>query len=398
MPCSYPFGLANTQETVSIILRNYVPTYETGFEAATSLVRSPLVCGTWVMALPELTIHTTGPIAECLHSALGALALSITAYRTSKNMLHLISTQYEHSLHLLSHNLAATGNVYRNELVAAVMCLALVEVLSPTHPSSWLVHVEGVSKMIQLSSPDLFASGIEHTLFMGFRPLLILKACILRKATFFADDSWVQMPFQHHRAAPLQDLLGVAACIPGILEKVDVSIHSPEDATIHVSHGRLIELMEIAAHLEVWHGSYLKRTPTPLYWRQTVENDIESNLDLFWFQDLSTANTFTYFWAFQLICLTNIQSLLERYPHLEQLVHSATHDIKDLRDTCLELSIQIYQSMQFVLQKDFMLYGVSSAGFPLQIACKTLELDAKGRAILNSLDHTIIARSKIRDV
>lgn len=114
-----------------MVLRNYVPTNETGFETATSLVRSPLVCGSWVIALPELTIHTTGPFAECLHSALGALALSITAYRTSKDMLYLISTQYEHSLQLLAHNLAVTGKVYRNELVAAAMCLALVEVRAP---------------------------------------------------------------------------------------------------------------------------------------------------------------------------------------------------------------------------------------------------------------------------
>lgn len=39
---------------------------------------------------------------------------------------------------------------------------------------SWLVHVEGVSNMIQLSPPESFESGIEHTLFIGFRPLLVL--------------------------------------------------------------------------------------------------------------------------------------------------------------------------------------------------------------------------------
>jgi hypothetical protein len=39
---------------------------------------------------------------------------------------------------------------------------------------SWLVHVEGVSNMIQLSLPESFESGIEHTLFIGFRPLLVV--------------------------------------------------------------------------------------------------------------------------------------------------------------------------------------------------------------------------------
>lgn len=206
------------------------------------------------------------------------------------------------------------------------------------------------------------------------------------------------MPFQHHRAAPLQSLLGVAARIPGILEKVDVSIHSPYDTTIAVAQKQITELMEITAHLEVWHCSYLKSTSMPLYWRRTVESDNESNFELLWFQDLSTANVFTYFWAFQLIGLTNIQSLLERYPQLQQSTYSATYDAKGVRQACLELSIQIYQSMEYVLQKDFMLYGVSSADFPLQTACRTLELDSEGRAILKTLDYTIIARCKIQDI
>jgi hypothetical protein len=80
------------------------------------------------MALSELTADTAGESAECLHAAVSALALSITANRTGKNMLQLISTRYEHSLHLLAQDLVDTGNVYRNRLVAAVMCLALTEV------------------------------------------------------------------------------------------------------------------------------------------------------------------------------------------------------------------------------------------------------------------------------
>lgn len=36
-----------------------------------------------------------------------------------------------------------------------------------------MVHVEGVTKIIQLSTPELFETGLEHTLFMGFRPLLV---------------------------------------------------------------------------------------------------------------------------------------------------------------------------------------------------------------------------------
>ncbi|KAM0146069.1 hypothetical protein ACHAQE_010931 [Botrytis cinerea] len=390
-------GLDTAQDIILVILRNYVPLDGTGFETPTSLVQSPRVCGSWVTALPELTIDTIGPLAECLQSATNALALSITAYRSSTNMVDSISTQYEHSLHLLAQNLAVVNSVYRNELVAAVMCLALVEVLSPIHPSSWLVHVEGVGKMFQLSPPDLFASGIEHTLFIGFRPLLILRAFILRKAIFLEKNSWVQIPFRNHFASPLQSLLGVAACIPGILERVDMSMNGPYTASVEIARDRITELIDSKAGLQAWHSSYLKSSSTPLYWRRRTEAEVEKNVDLWWFRDLSTANVFIYFWAFQIICLIDIHSLFEKYPEVEQLVHNPAFDANGLRQICLELSVKIYQSMEYILQDDFMLYGVSSACFPLQIACGALDLDERGRAIFKSLDHTIISRSKIRN-
>lgn len=83
------------------------------------------------MALPDLVADETGPFTECLHAAVKALALAITAYRTRERMLHSVSTQYELSLRFLGNGLAVSGNVYDNKLAATVMCLALLEVKSP---------------------------------------------------------------------------------------------------------------------------------------------------------------------------------------------------------------------------------------------------------------------------
>lgn len=80
------------------------------------------------MALPELTVSATGALGECLYSAMNALALSITAYKTGRNLLQHIASRYEHTLRLLRKDLQLAGSVYRNEQVAAVMCLALLEV------------------------------------------------------------------------------------------------------------------------------------------------------------------------------------------------------------------------------------------------------------------------------
>ncbi|XPS80892.1 hypothetical protein M3J09_012837 [Ascochyta lentis] len=391
-------GLINTREMVSLILSHYVPSGETGFGVGDSYTCCPRICGSWVTALPELTCNNTGPFFECLQSAINTLASSIIAYRSRKDLVQSTSTQYEHSIRHLMQSLAAAGSVYKNELVAAVMCLALSEALFPIRPLSWLVHVEGVSKMIQLSSPEFFTSGIEHTLFIGFRPLLILKAIIFRKATFFANNNWIEKPFQHHRAAPLQDLLGIAARIPGVLEEIDSLTYNSFETAASAARERIEELMEIRCQLDTWHSDFLNSTPAPLYWRCTSKTTIPAAFESLCYRDLSTANVFTYLWSFQLLCLTHIHSLLSQFPGLRHSKEIALHDAKSLRDVCLELSIQIYQSMEYVLQEDFMLYGLSSAHFPLQTACEALESDAEGRAVLATLDPLIGARSRARNV
>jgi hypothetical protein len=124
-------GLATIQDKVSLILCNFIPLHELGCATNDLSEQSPRFCGSWVTALPQLTIDTNDPFSECLHSAVSALALAITAYQTRENLLDIVSTEYEHSLRLLGQRLAVAGNTYRSKLVAAVMCLALVEVRPP---------------------------------------------------------------------------------------------------------------------------------------------------------------------------------------------------------------------------------------------------------------------------
>ena len=207
------------------------------------------------------------------------------------------------------------------------------------------------------------------------------------------------MPFQHHQAAPLQSLLSVAAPIPGILEKVDAVPRVPSGAAIAAASHRLGELRDSIVQLKAWHTLFLESSSTPLYWRRAIERKPGRTFETLWYHDLSTANVFIYFWAFHLICLVNILTLLDRFPSPGLSGQNQTAPGSEtLQSQCLELSTQIYQSMEFILQPEFMLYGISSAGFPLQVACEALQADAIGRTILDTLDPSIVVRSQVRDM
>jgi hypothetical protein len=183
------------------------------------------------------------------------------------------------------------------------------------------------------------------------------------------------------------------------MEKIDVVLSASSETAAGYAGLLIKELTGSITQLKAWHASFLEGHPQPLYRCQNVQRDLGGTFESLWYPSLGIANAFVYFWAFQLLCLAEIQSLLNRFPELKHAAHDdAAYSFEPSRDECLELSICIYKSMEYMLQGEFMLYGISSADFPLSIACQTFQSDAKGRAILETLDHSIITRAKIRDV
>jgi hypothetical protein len=162
------------------------------------------------------------------------------------------------------------------------------------------------------------------------------------------------------------------------------------------AHQLITELMGSMTRLKNWHTSFVASTSGPLQCRQSVERNVDT-FESLWYPSHGIANAFVYFWAFQLLCLNEVQSLLNRFPELKHVVHyDAVYNTESVREECLGLSTRIYKSMEYMLQEEFMLYGISSAGFPLSVACESLQADADGRAILATLDRTIITRARLR--
>ncbi|KAF4964021.1 hypothetical protein FSARC_8019 [Fusarium sarcochroum] len=369
----YPFLTDPWENTISLIIRNYVPDREASADITDIVPQSPRICGSWVTALPDLAAGSSGRLGECLTSAMNALALSITSYRTGTRLNQPISLSYGHALRLLQHNLYSSKSCYKAEQAAAVMCVALLE---------------GVAELIRLSSPELFSAGTQHKLFIGIRPLLVIHAVMSRKTTFLAEDGWTQEPFQHYQPSPLQSLLSIAASISGVLERIDTQKQEPTDTAANAAKTNLTQLMKIRMRFESWANSFERESPEPLYWYQTQDEDIERHDNMLSFPSLSTANALTHLWSFQIICMSQIQDLLVRFPELNGF--KIIVSIAALRKSCIELSAKILQSMEFLMRQDFMLYGRFSTGFPLQTAYQSLVVDTEGRNVLRKLEKSVV--------
>jgi hypothetical protein len=213
------------------------------------------------------------------------------------------------------------------------------------------------------------------------------------KATFLASDEWKTIPFQHNGPSSMQGFLSQAATIPEIMQKADLlNVETLEKDGIH----RLIELSDIATQLEASAITFEIEPNAPAYWPSSPRSNVAGNgYPHLCFSDLNAANAFTHLWAFEIVCLSKITELQTAFPCLENMGDSYFGDdilIKPnmRRQRCVDLAINICQSMKYMVREEWMMYGPSCAAFPVRMAFEVLEMDEKGREILYNLSQSAL--------
>lgn len=155
-----------------------------------------------------------------------------------------------------------------------------------------------------------------------------------------------------------------AAMISATFEDVDKAKIDPQNGDALDLTSRFLQA---ADQLAQWERTEFPVYHSPLWWPVTTAGG-ETYL---WFQDLAVANCTTYFWAFRIICLTNIRQLRIEFPSLLLLdidIDGKSPESIEVTQEIIQLSNQIIQSMEFLTQEEMGVYGVASAALPLQIA------------------------------
>ncbi|KAJ4127387.1 hypothetical protein NW765_017339 [Fusarium oxysporum] len=348
------------QDAANLIIRSYVPENEIPW---LNNIRNtqPRICGGWVVTLPELLVVYNSD--ELLPAAVKTLALSIVSKQQHRRETSPTIRQfYGSTLRLLQQSLTQQGSGYTAEHLAAMMCLTLTELMLGTENDAWMVHIDGISAMVQHQGSAFFAKGIPHRLFTGFRPLLVFKAIISRSSSFIAEQQWVSGPFRDIPATPMQNLLTEAVALPPILRRLDLLLSLQTANSDSEKEALEITLHEILQRLRMWEEEYQGTRIGPLYW--ALEDSTSQCKDVrLWFDDVTVANALTHYWAFTAICLLHIQKL--------QLL-SQLYILDDTaRLGYLRPLIKVCQSIPFLLQESLSLYGPSSVAFLLSTVVDT---------------------------
>ncbi|KIW64748.1 hypothetical protein PV04_09659 [Phialophora macrospora] len=376
---------ATYEELSKLIIENYVPKDELLSLACNPIGPHARICGSWVEVL--LKMDRPGKHYDVLFAALRTLCLTFVqrSRRDEKEYVHT----YCAVLSALRNALILTSSAFEPDSAAASMCLTLCEVMLPTSATGWMAHVKGVGELIRSRGPGMLLDNINQSLFLGFRPLIIIEAFYSRRSTFLSSSEWLELPFSDHPATPMQSLLSHAVAIPALLEQIEAAQREvPLDSQAHTTkiHDAFVQ---VSTKLEHWERSLLQTMPTPVYWPVPSPEHTTSSLLMprdsvsvpnLHFSDISAANAYIHFWAFQIVCLTQLHTLRSS-PYLGLQPRDLATPPKPkpfedhVRQTILCLSTKICQSMAYLMREDMRLYGPASTFYPLKVVHETLMAD-----------------------
>lgn len=185
----------------------------------------------------------------------------------------------------------------------------------------------------------------------------------------------------------MQKLMSEASVVPTILETLDGLATRPRELAVVAAENCVRQLVDVLGSLARWKATS-PSTRAPLFGCTAIG---DGDMPHFWFPSITDANEATHFWAFSALCLATISQVAMSYPEagaeLQSLASWATED-SILRET-IKLSRWICQSMEYQMQAEMRLYGMSSILLPLRVAYDVFSaggtLTAKELALCRSI-------------
>jgi len=164
----------------------------------------------------------------------------------------------------------------------------------------------------------------------------------------------------------MQKLMSDASVIPTILETVDGLATRPRELAVVVAEKCVRQLVDVVGSLERWKATS-PSIKAPLFGCTAIG---DGDMPRLWFPSITDANEATHFWAFNALCLATISQVVVLYPEvgaeLRSLAAWTTED-RIFQETA-KLSRWICQSMEYQMQAEMRLYGMSSILLPLRVA------------------------------
>lgn len=175
----------------------------------------------------------------------------------------------------------------------------------------------------------------------------------------------------------LQELINQAVKLPALLNRFDTVESSSGTMIFDAMEQLRDDSRDFIESLWKWESNLKTKSSLPLYWSKSATDDSSHpSTNVLWYPDIMTANSLTYCWAFEIIARMQL-AVLEK----------ATLGVHD-NDSCAisrrpfglgtqkpvaVLAEMICDSISYLLQAEFKLYGPGSAFFTLPTAIEVFQ-------------------------
>lgn len=165
--------------------------------------------------------------------------------------------------------------------------------------------------------------------------------------------------------------MGEGSRILGILEKLDLLEGQSDPSALAGALEVLHDFLDLLDRFNGWQASYPAMSSSTSYWFKPSTQ--KGNRPSIWFKNIMIANALHHFWAFKVICLSNIERLRLAYPGLILSHDALTTYMKasSIFDEIMSLSTTICQAIEYLMQDEMKLFGPTSAVLPLRVAFDT---------------------------
>ncbi|KAJ5956373.1 hypothetical protein N7501_010652 [Penicillium viridicatum] len=235
-------------------------------------------------------------------------------------VMHKGVSLYAHTLQTLQTKLHRQDQAMGDDVLVAIICLAIYELITLTQPRAWLSHYQGLARLMSRRGPYRHQSGIAFAMMPTLRSCIAIGYIIERKRCFLEDPAWKTIPWAERglgSKTPTDLLQDIMCDIPGILQdQSEAALWHPNDSReeelTFVFIPRVLSTLEA---LYSWRWNWESQFPNSTFITTPIEYissgpislPLSSFKSVIWFQDPHRAVELIVYNAVLLILIRALQ-------------------------------------------------------------------------------------------
>jgi hypothetical protein len=194
-----------------------------------------------------------------------------------RQMCQAGSRLYGKTLVSLNSALGHPVHAQRDDVLIAIITLGLRECLVPSGRTSWLMHIQGLERLLEIRGPASHANPFSRRILQGIRRMLIFASLYTEKPSVLSRPEWKNLEWESDNIQHSTDqyLLTILADCPALLNLREDMIRQLEaeqtTSALYLRQKALEMGNELLSELQTWHSCWIEP-------RQRPANDANAEL------------------------------------------------------------------------------------------------------------------------